>query len=102
MEEGQDRWKIDLECARMDGDDIECSRIEGLLLDRLPDSERASILVRGAIALHDDRLPGPLNEELAIILTDRLDSDRGPFIRNERFSYCFKNNSSIYHCFSIE
>lgn len=73
MEEGPDRWKIDLECARMDGDDIECSRIEGLLLDRLPDSERASILVRGAIALHDDRLPGPLNEELAIILTDRLD-----------------------------
>lgn len=73
IEEGPDRWKIDLECARMSGDDNECSTIEKLLLDRLPDSERASILVRGAIAMHDDRLPGPLDPELAIRLIKRLD-----------------------------
>ena len=73
IEEGPDRWKIELECARMSGDDGECSRIEELLLDRLPDSERASILVRGAIAMHDDRLPGPLDPELATRLTKRLD-----------------------------
>ncbi len=72
IEQGTDRWKIDLECARMSGDDNECSRIEELLLNRLPDSERASILVRGAIAMHDDRLPGPLDPELAIRLTKRL------------------------------
>ena len=30
-------------------------------------------MVRGAIAMHDDRLPGPLDPELAIRLTKRLD-----------------------------
>lgn len=73
IEDGPDRWKIDLECARMSGDDDECSRIEELLLVRLDDAERANILVRGAIAMHDDRLPGPLDSELAIRLTKRLD-----------------------------
>ena len=75
--EGLDRWKIELECARMSGDDKERSRIEGLLLDQLPDSEKARVLVRGAIAMHDDRLPGPLDQDLGIRLTKRLNQTEG-------------------------
>ena len=68
-----DRLKIEMESFRLLGNESRFLAAEEELLSKLGEPERSQVLIRGAVRLHDDRLPGPINRDLGDRIVQRLD-----------------------------
>ena len=73
LTEQADRLKIEMESFRLLGKESRFRAVEEELLSKLGEPEKSQLLIRGAIRLHDDRLPGPINRDLGDRIVQRLD-----------------------------
>ena len=62
-----------MESFRLLGNESRFLAAEEELLSKLGEPERSQVLIRGAVRLHDDRLPGPINRDLGDRIVQRLD-----------------------------
>ena len=73
LTEQADRLKIEMESFRLLGKESRFRAVEEELLSKLGEPEKSQLLIRGAIRLHDDRLPGPMSRDLGDRIVQRLD-----------------------------
>ncbi len=73
LTEQADRLKIEMESFRLLGKESRFLAAEEELLSKLGEPERSQVLIRGAVRLHDDRLPGPISRDLGDEIIQRLD-----------------------------
>ena len=73
LSEEVDRLRIEMEGFRLLGQESKYSEAENSLLSMLDEPEKSRVLVRGAVRLYDDRLPGPISKDLGDRIVQRLD-----------------------------
>ncbi len=73
IENKKEQLMIEMECYRLMGLESKYYEIEKSIISEAEDEEKATLLVRGAVLLHDDRLPGYLTQELGRKIIQRLD-----------------------------